>query len=315
MARWIRNIIILFAVMLFSITTVMLYFRMQPYLVQKKFLASQNYKSLIEYSNGKELPDSYYEVSNLRNPREKTMFADAFMEKDIQYSSLSPLTASGVDSLEPSQVLISRNLAKTFGYSIGETISFRSAQTDEYEEYEIVGLLPSAYGLLAEQFDTRYGIVVFGYDESLMKDNSISSVVFCDDSFSSSQNSLEIKGVLNRNQQLSYCNDGIHAMMVRSCVVLGIINICVYAACYILGNSRLRQKAKLGSSPRQINSYLFENYVSVALIPCVLIYGVFFFVVSIKAGLDSILIYPFLLCLGEIGFLSIIYRFLVRRMY
>ena len=315
MARWIKGIITLLSVVLLGITVVVLGFHIRPFLIQKGFLSSQEYKTLFEYSNNVELPDSYYLVGNLLVPKDSKIRADVFMEKKVSYSSLSPFFEPTRRELGPREVILSKNLASTNNLNVGETVSLHSASTDSYEEYMVVELIPDAYGLLSEHFDTRYGIIVVGYSADIISDNVVSSVVFGDRSFSASQNALEIKSVFSRNEQLAYCNEEISASIVRSSLALGIINLAVFVGCYIFGIKRLQQKIAFGSNNSIVAKYIVQNYMLIIIIPSLIAIGLITaYIYYISCSVPMIILLPILTNTTGISLFSIIYYVLARRM-
>ncbi|MBR5041078.1 MAG: hypothetical protein IKX68_08160 [Clostridiales bacterium] len=299
--------------MLYGIVIVLLFIRVRPYMMQKRFLSEKEYKNIIAYSNEEDISDSFYKVGTLLMPSEKTIKADVLMEKNVEYSAASPAFSLDMNHLSSSQVIVSKNLASKCNSDVGEVLKLHSALTDQDKEYEVVGLLPVVYGILSEDFDTRYGIVIVGYDRDLIINNSVSSVVFGDDDFSASENHLEIKDLVRRDDQIAYCDGEIIGAVIKLCMATVVISIFSFALCFIFGSSRLQSRVVFGSNLQQQYGYVLQNYTLMAIVPGMLATVGYASYAALMNCFGLLCALPLLCCIASTGVLSLTYLGLVRR--
>lgn len=283
-----------------------------PYLKQYRYLTSLSYDHIYEYSNDSNLHNSYYLLNGVLLPRfEHGSKAEALMQKDTDYNQLSPF--SDLPRLSSTEVAVTSNILETEKIAVGDSITVFNPLNNAEESYLVAYVMDANYGLLCEEVDKRYGVIIFGENNSISENYDLSSIVFADPSFSASQNQLMIDEMYSKSHLVEDCRNKALYYFVTLVVFDLVIIITVFIVFEILTSQRLRKLVVSGASNRTVARFINKQYCVMAEVSVLVANTIaVMYSLCISGGILLILIL-FVLCALGILILSSLARFLAIR--
>lgn len=231
-----------------------------PIFQQYDKLIKQPYDMVYQYENTVDLHDSFYVLDGvLTYKKGRGIKAEMLMQKPTQYSNISPLGVTKL--LAKNEILVTGNIMDALGKSVGDVIEFYNPIYDLYVEYTIAGELDTVFGLYEDAVNSEFGVLVFGYDETIPEMTRLKSVVFASDDMKVSETGMVLNWSFNKDEML---NKVLRDFVVKVCVVfvtIFLLLIFIAAAYIMFAYPRLAKMYRMGSSQQIIEKYIRKNYL------------------------------------------------------
>lgn len=261
---------------------------------QYLFLQRQIYTSVFEYENESDLDDSYYLLNgSFVYKGNNGSKAELLMQKNVDYSKISPY--SGLPDLDLGTVAVSDNILRREELSVGDSITIYNPMHESAESYVVEYAIDENYGVLNENVDVGFGVIVFGYNVEAVDNNAFASVVFADEAFSASENQLSINELYKKEDITSNCFSQIIRGFVIEAVIQLVILVFAFVVFYVFSSRRIRKLMVIGSSRTLLNRFVFRNYLSGAGIALILATLLEILIMFILVG-DCVAVLILLLC-------------------
>ena len=148
-----------------------------------KFLSRTNADLIVFYNNESSFDNDFYYMNRIYSAYYKNdkMPLDILMIKnEVNYTFFNNL------SLNENEVAISKNVAERYRIKIGDKIVNKNALSSEDDYYTVKDYVDSSYSISVDYFSENTGLIIFGYNDSVIGDN-FESVAFLknDDSINS----------------------------------------------------------------------------------------------------------------------------------
>lgn len=230
-----------------------------PYLEQYRYLTSLSYDHIFEFSNDSSLQNSYYLLNGVLLPRfEHGSKAEAMMQKNVDYNQISPF--SDLPRLSDTEVAVTSNILETEKIAVGDSITVFNPLNNAEESYLVSYVMDTNYGMLCEEVDERYGVIIFGENNYILENNELSSIVFVDASFSASQNQLMIDEMYSKSHLVENCRNITIYYFVSLSVFSLVIIVATFITFEILTSQRLRKLILFGASSSIIARFINKHY-------------------------------------------------------
>ena len=124
---------------------------------------------------------------------------DILMIKNkVNYTFLNNL------SLNANEVVVSKNVAERNRIKIGDKIVNKNALSSEDEYYTVKGYIDSSYSISVDYFSESTGLIIFGFNDSIIEDNLESVAFLKNDDAINSVRVNKIISIKKINSDLNY---------------------------------------------------------------------------------------------------------------
>jgi len=167
---------------------------------QFRFLSSLPYDYCYEFSGDDYVSNSYINLNEAYSAKAggKTIKSDKLMQLD---SAQAGGIWENIPMLKSDEIYVSANLMNAHKLNVGDELLVQSPTSPEARVYRIVGELAPCYGLYQNFTDINRGIILFGYDEAFLADNSASFITYQGKDFRPSETTSQLVSLSSIKEQ------------------------------------------------------------------------------------------------------------------
>ena len=139
-----------------------------------KFLSKTNADLIVFYNNESSFDDDFYYMNRIYSAyykNDKLPLDILMIKNEVNYTFFNNL------SLNENEVMVSKNVAERYRIKIGDKIVNKNALSSEDEYYTVKGYIDSSYSISVDYFSESTGLIIFGFNDSIIEDN-LESVAF-----------------------------------------------------------------------------------------------------------------------------------------
>ena len=166
-----------------------------------KFLSKTNADLIVFYNNESSFDDDFYYMNRIYSAyykNDKLPLDILMIKNEVNYTFFNNL------SLNENEVMVSKNVAERYRIKIGDKIVNKNALSSEDEYYTVKGYIDSSYSISVDYFSESTGLIIFGFNDSIIEDNLESVAFLKNDDAINSVHVNKIISIKKINSDLNY---------------------------------------------------------------------------------------------------------------
>lgn len=166
-----------------------------------KFLSKTNADLIVFYNNESSFDDDFYYMNRIYSAyykNDKLPLDILMIKNEVNYTFFNNL------SLNENEVMVSKNVAERYRIKIGDKIVNKNALSSEDEYYTVKGYIDSSYSISVDYFSESTGLIIFGFNDSIIEDNLESVAFLKNDDAINSVRVNKIISIKKINSDLNY---------------------------------------------------------------------------------------------------------------
>ena len=166
-----------------------------------KFLSKTNADLIVFYNNESSFDDDFYYMNRIYSAyykNDKLPLDILMIKNEVNYTFFNNL------SLNANEVVVSKNVAERNRIKIGDKIVNKNALSSEDEYYTVKGYIDSSYSISVDYFSESTGLIIFGFNDSIIEDNLESVAFLKNDDAINSVRVNKIISIKKINSDLNY---------------------------------------------------------------------------------------------------------------
>ena len=166
-----------------------------------KFLSKTNADLIVFYNNESSFDDDFYYMNRIYSAyykNDKLPLDILMIKNEVNYTFFNNL------SLNENEVMVSKNVAERYRIKIGDKIVNKNALSSEDEYYTVKGYIDSSYSISVDYFSESTGLIIFGFNDSIIEVNLESVAFLKNDGAINSVRVNKIISIKKINSDLNY---------------------------------------------------------------------------------------------------------------
>ena len=165
------------------------------------FLSKTNADLIVFYNNESSFDDDFYymnRIYSVYHKNDKLPLDILMIKNEVNYTFFTNL------SLNENEVVVSKNIAENYRIKIGDKIVNKNALSSEDEYCTVKCYIDSSYSISVDFFSENTGLIIFGFNDSVIEDNLESVAFLKNDDAINSVHVNKIISIKKINSDLNY---------------------------------------------------------------------------------------------------------------